>query len=98
MSSFRVNLSDDEPGEPANEDGSPRNAAALPVQPASKKRPIIIVLRIGMIAIGVVALMATVGGYLYWQSLKSTPQYSLALLVDAAKRNDQPTIDQLVDV
>lgn len=37
------------------------------------------------------------GGYFYWQSLKSTPQYSLALLVDAARSDDQTAVDQLVD-
>ena len=50
------------------------------------------------IVIFVVLLIAGVGSYVYWQSLKSTPQYSLALLVDAAKRDDQKTIDSLVDV
>lgn len=40
---------------------------------------------------------AAVGSYAYWQYLKSTPQYSLALLVDAAKRDDQPAVADLVD-
>lgn len=43
-------------------------------------------------------LVGATGFYLYWQTLKSTPQYSLALIVDAAKRNDQATVDQLVDI
>ena len=43
-------------------------------------------------------LFAGAGSYFYYQSLKSTPQYSLALLVDAAKRNDQATIDSVVNV
>jgi hypothetical protein len=34
----------------------------------------------------------------YYQSLKKTPQYSLALLVDAAKRDDKAEIDGLVDI
>lgn len=42
-------------------------------------------------------LVAGVGGFFYWQSLKSTPQYSLALLVDAARRDDKKMIEQLVD-
>ncbi len=49
----------------------------------------------------VVVLLLLVGGigaYFYYQSLKSTPQYSLALLVDAAKRNDQSTIDSVLNV
>jgi hypothetical protein len=44
-----------------------------------------------------ILLIGAIGGYFYWQSLKATPQYSLALLVDAARRDDQKTIDELVD-
>jgi hypothetical protein len=44
------------------------------------------------------ALIAGTGFYFYWQSLKSTPQYSLALIVEAAKRNDQSTVNRLVDI
>ncbi len=43
------------------------------------------------------SLVAGVGGFAYWQYLKTTPQYSLALLVDAAKREDQEKIDELID-
>jgi len=44
------------------------------------------------------ALVLGIGFYFYWQSLKSTPQYSLALIVDAAKRNDQGTVNRLVNI
>lgn len=46
----------------------------------------------------VVAVGAGLGFYFYWQTLKTTPQYSLALIVDAAKRNDQATVNRLVDI
>jgi len=51
-------------------------------------------------ALLLIALIAVggVGGYLYWQSMKRTPQYSLALLIDAAQRNDQAEIDRVVDI
>ena len=45
-----------------------------------------------------VLLLAGIGGYIYYQSLKSTPQYSLALLIEAAKTNDQATMDSVVNV
>ena len=45
-----------------------------------------------------VALIAVIGGFIYYQTLKDTPQYSLALLVDAAKRNDQAGVDSQVNV
>ncbi|MFL6467410.1 MAG: hypothetical protein ACJ72Z_05585 [Pyrinomonadaceae bacterium] len=50
---------------------------------------------IGAIVFLVIGL--AIGGFVYWQSLKSTPQYSLALLVDAARRDDQAEVAELVD-
>jgi hypothetical protein len=44
------------------------------------------------------AIVASIGFFFYWQSLKLTPQYSLALIVDAAKRNDQAALNELVDI
>jgi len=55
------------------------------------------VLKIAAALIAVIAIVACVGGYFYWQSLKSTPQYSLALLIDAARDEDQAAIDKLID-
>jgi len=40
---------------------------------------------------------AGVGAYFWWQHYKTTPAYSIALLADAAQRNDQTTVDQLID-
>lgn len=42
-------------------------------------------------------LVAIAGGYLWWQHYKTEPAYSLALIVDAAQRNDMETVDRLVD-
>ncbi len=55
------------------------------------------VLKFFAIALGLILIIGTVGGYFYWQSLKKTPQYSLALIVDAARRDDRKAIDELVD-
>ncbi len=49
-------------------------------------------------ALFAIALIAGVGFYFYWQSLKTTPQYSLALIIDAAKRDDQETVNRLVNI
>ena len=38
------------------------------------------------------------GGYLYWRSFENTPQYSLAMLVDAARRHDQAGVDNVIAV
>jgi Protein of unknown function (DUF2939) len=42
-------------------------------------------------------IIGLIGGYFYWQSIKSSPQYSLALLVEAARNDDNAQIAQLVD-
>ena len=39
-----------------------------------------------------------VGGFLWWQYYKTKPAYSLALLLDAAQRNDTTAFDGLVDI
>ena len=46
---------------------------------------------------GVIIVASAVGGFFYWQSLKRTPQYSLALLVEAARNDDQAAINSLMD-
>jgi hypothetical protein len=36
--------------------------------------------------------------FIWWQHYKTTPAYSLALLVDAAQRNDAAALDRLIDL
>jgi hypothetical protein len=66
---------------------------AEPPKPNRARRTVGVVFGI----LAAVVVVAGVGGYLYWRSFRDTPQYSLALLVDAARRNDQQTVDRLVD-
>lgn len=51
---------------------------------------------VGLALAGLLLLLA-VGGYLWWQNYKKSPAYSLALVVDAARRDDMQTIEGLVD-
>lgn len=85
-------------------DGTPQTISKeVPVElggytlpkPRSRAKRVILILAASFFAI---AIVCGIGSYIYWQSLKSTPQYSLALIVDAAKRDDQATVDQLVDI
>ena len=49
-----------------------------------------VVLLILLIAVGL-------GGYFWWQNFKSQPAYTLALLIDAAQRDDKPEVERLLD-
>jgi len=55
------------------------------------------VLRIILIALFAVIVMVTAAGCLYRRSLRSTPQYSLALLIDAARHDDKNAVGSFVD-
>jgi hypothetical protein len=48
--------------------------------------------------LGVVLAGLVLAGYGWYGSYRSSPPYSLALLADAAGRDDAPTIDALLDV
>jgi len=65
----------------------------------ARKKPSIFlkVLKILAIALGLILIIGAIGSYFYWQSLKKTPQYSLALIIDAARRDEQKAIDELID-
>ena len=52
---------------------------------------------IGSVVVLVFTVVFAGGFFIYWQYLKTTPQYSLALLVDAAKRDDAEFVAELVD-
>lgn len=45
----------------------------------------------------VVLLIAAIGGYWWYSNLQKSPSYSLALLIDAARKDDQQKIDQFLD-
>lgn len=96
MSKFTVNLDESKTENPSAE------KTAIPPflerQAAPKKPSVFLkVLKIFGILLGLFLIVGSIGGYFYWQNLKKTPQYSLALLVDAARRDDQAAIDELVD-
>src|SRR5712692_6109478 len=55
---------------------------------------------LGFIAIilAVVIIGALLGAYFWWRHYQTQPAYSLALLLDAAQRNDGAEIDRLLDL
>ncbi len=95
MSNFRVELNDTGSGRQR-----PENSRRPPVfenfeihKPRSKK-PFVIA---GLILVSIAAA-AVLGGFIYYQGFKGTPQYSLALLIDAAKQSDEAQVAALIDI
>jgi len=106
MSQFVVNLSEPEKeeeqptvvGKKTIESNISQKAEVTNIADKPKKRGGCgRILGISGVVLAVILLIGAVVGYFYWQGLKTSPQYSLALLVDAARRNDQKAIDELVD-
>lgn len=92
MSKFVVDLNESKNVETAARPTEAANA------PTPKKRGRLKKVLGGLgVSLAAILLAGAVGGYFYWQHLKKTPQYSLALLVDAARRGDRQAIDELVD-
>lgn len=93
MSRFTVDLNSSQ-----TEAGKPLSDAPASVETPKKKRGIFVKI-LGVLGILLIAilLIGGIGGYFYWQSIKRTPQYSLALLVDAARRDDKQQVSQIVD-
>ena len=56
-------------------------------------RPLLIIAIILLFVVGGLAA----GGYLWWRHYQSSPAYSLAVLVDAAQRNDGVAVDGILD-
>ena len=95
MSNFVVNLN-----EPQQETTQAKNVVPpfMENQNVPRNSGVFLkILKIFSVLLIVFLMVGAISGYFYWRSLKTTPQYSLALLVDAARRDDQKTIDELVD-
>jgi Protein of unknown function (DUF2939) len=106
MSQFVVNLNDPEKeeekdtvaGKKAVETNAFKEDGVTKIDNNPKKRGGCgRILGVSAIILAVILLIGAVVGYFYWQGLKTSPQYSLALLVDAARRGDQKMMDELVD-
>ncbi len=73
-------------------------AAFLSGQTQPKKPGIFVkILKFSAVLLVIFIIIGTTGGFFYWRHLKQTPQYSLALLVEAARNGDQEKVDELVD-
>ena len=50
----------------------------------------------GVVVIALIVVLL-LGGYLWWRGFERSPAYSLALLVDAAQRGDNQTVESSID-
>lgn len=91
MSRFRVNLAD--PPDVPKQELQP----VLPDPIPAKRSGFLKVLKILGILLTAVILVGGLGAFFYWQGVKKTPSYSLALLVDAARRDDKEQLESLID-
>ena len=96
-----VNLDDDDDDAGVDESGTSSSASARrgrvrsPRLARQRRRR---VLSAGaLLCVGLLLLLA-LGGYWWWQRFQRQPSYSLALLVDAAERDDAATFAGLIDV
>lgn len=92
MSRFKVDLKK----KTVQSDNNPPTILSDQIGP-EKPGVFVKVLKIFAVLVLLFVVIGGVGGFFYWQHLKTTPRYSLALLVDAARQNDQNKIDELVD-
>jgi len=72
------------------------HSAKSPIRRSGRRWPKIVA-ALGIFIV-MVAVLAATGGYLWWRHYRTTPAYSLALLVDAVQRNDVTVVNEIVDI
>ncbi len=55
------------------------------------------ILSVGGLIVLLLLLAALVGGYFWWQSYQKSPSYAVALLIDAAQRDDMRAVEEMID-
>lgn len=86
-----VNLDNQHAGMPPTPQGQPPYQGQPAYGAGRRKR------RKWPYVLGSILLLVIIGGFIFWQVYKTRPSYSLALLVDAAQRNDAAAFDKVVD-
>ena len=84
----RIVINLDSPEASANQRGRVRSAR-------TRRWPRILAIVFGLLLVLVIALAA--GSYFWWRHYQSTPAYTLALIVDAAQRNDLVEFQKRID-
>jgi uncharacterized membrane protein len=66
-------------------------------QAPTKSRRWLKIVAILLVLIFIGVLAAAAGGFFWWRHYQTTPAYSLALIIDAAQRNDMAAFDKQID-
>ncbi len=72
-------------------------AKAAALAPRGRERGALRILLVIAVVLILIISGALAGGYFWWRNYQRSPAYSLAILVDAAHRNDAPAIDTILD-
>lgn len=76
--------------------GGPGRGGQATRMPRSSRRWLKVI-AILLVLIFVVVIAAAVGGFLWWRHYQTTPAYSIALIIDAAQRNDMESFGKQID-
>lgn len=96
MSRFTVNLN--EPQKKEKSENTVPNSPSFGHYQEPKRRGLFA--KVLFVLFGLLTAFLVIGGvvfFFYWQSVKKTPAYSLALIVDAARHDDKAELDKLID-
>jgi hypothetical protein len=83
----RIVINLDEPG--------PGGQAYTSKRSGRRRWPKVLGILFLLVVLGIAGL--AVGGFFWWRHFQSTPEYSLALLIDAAQKNDMSVFQKQVD-
>jgi hypothetical protein len=70
----------------------PQSPGAKGLKRKTRRWPKIVALLAGLVI--AIVVLAAAGGYFWWRHYQTTPAYSLALILDAALRNDMAAFDK----
>src|SRR5882757_4386356 len=75
----------------------PAASSALTAKTGKKRSILRTILKTVLLLLLALVVIGGAGGYFYWQNYKKTPAYSLALVVEAARKDDKDALSRLVD-
>ena len=91
----RIVIDLDHPATPGRRSRPFRQFGEASASPRKRRWPKVLGILVACLLL--ISVVAAAVGYFWWRHYQTTPLYSLALLVDAAQRNDSAAVDRLTD-